>query len=180
MDSCISNNEFIKEFLLTSSSSKKYTYIKEQIHRFNLDVCTQSGIPLLCYVIKYKHGNKYLDLLKGGAWANIQDNNGKSAIVYAAELHDDKKIEKLLLYGAAVNKKSYSFFSMNHGKRSFLYATFSTQFCYICECHDHDLCNIPCINRHFGHFICVECYNMKHSFNQLSCPICSRALGSFM
>jgi len=180
MNNQLLQNDFIGKFLATSPLSDEYKDYKDLVHDgYNLDIRDPSGIPLLCHVIKYNDGDKYLDLLKGGAWVNIQDKDGKSPIVYAAELHDNEKIKKLLLYGAAVNKKSYSFLPMDHLKRSFLYKTFNEQACYQCNRHYFDLCNIPCVNRHFGYFICMNCYEVMCVYNRLKCPICARTLGKF-
>lgn len=177
------NDTFQLKFINTSPASYAYYHLKDLVHcGFDLDIRDYSGVPLLCKVIDYGHADKYLDLLRGGAWVNIQDNHGRSPIVYAAEMGDNEKIKNLLLYGAAVNTNMYKYMSCNHPKRLLLMQLDVNQTCHLCKSHAYDLTNIPCINRHLGNFICMHCYSLLcyHASPQCpKCPICLRTLGKF-
>lgn len=155
---------------------------------FNLDICYESGKPLLCSVIERNDGNKYLDLLEAGARVNMQDSYGNNALSYAAYLCKDDIVSKLLLYGAVVKRGFCKNLANRHPLKRLMVVKYSEQKCSVCDTHDQDdnaLSNIPCINRHFGikfgqeiaNFMCKRCYDQMSYKKQ--CPICSRSLGEF-
>lgn len=169
---------FADAFIAVSTKELfKYVYIKKLVHcGFDLDVCDAAGIPLLCRVITQNDGDKYLNLLRGGARVNIYDTYGHSPLCYAVEQRNKDVIEKLLLYGAAVNENIVSKIPMNHPMRMKMIRLFDMQRCFVCKTHKHNLSNIPCVNRHLGNFICIDCYT---HMRDKKCSICSRSLGVF-
>ena len=177
-ESDLANALFVEKLFSVPVFDLKYRYIKKMIHYgFNLDVRNKRGTPLLSAVIQQPNcGKKYLDLLKFGAQVNIQDSKGNTPIFYALKLGEEKMVLKLLSYGAAVNKDLCKQFSTQHSMSLLMLKKYIEQKCIRCETHDHDLSNIPCVNRHLECFICINCYNIM---DQKKCPKCHRSLGVF-
>ena len=145
----------------------------------DLDIYDEKGMPLLCHAVQYDNDGLYLQLLQRGAFVNIQDLQGRNPLFYAAKAGDRSKIETLLLYGAAANRNIYESLNAWHPMGLYMLNKFCEQKCYVCNTHDFDLSNIPCINRHLGNFICVCCYTTMCYDNKTKCPICLRTLGKF-
>lgn len=175
--SCV-HRSFADAFIAVSTKELfKYASLKKLVHSgFDLDVYDIAGRLLLCRVIAQNDGDKYLDLLKGGARVNIYDSYGNSPLCYAVEQSNKDVIKKLLLYGAAVNKNIYFKIPMKHPMRPKMIKLFNMQACFVCKTHRYYLSNIPCVNRHLGNFICINCYD---GMRDKKCSICSRSLGGF-
>lgn len=175
------NKAFISKFIQYLPYPIPYEQcIKPFLHQgFNFDVRNGSGMPLLCEAIVSGSGDEYLDLLKAGVWVNVQDQQGNTPISYAAALGDTKKIDMLLLYGAAVNKNIGTKIPAQHPMRPLMVQLFRLQQCCACATHEDYLSNIPCVNRHLRpevSFICKGCYNQM---DEKKCPLCARLLGKF-
>lgn len=167
---------FIDKFISTALNHK-YHYIRDMLYyAFDVDSCNELGVPLLSLVIQQpESGKKYLDLLKIGAQVNTKDCYGNTPLFYATQRGDEAIVMKLLLYGAVVNRDLWQKISPQYPKIWVLISNgFEGQACISCETHACDLSNIPCVNRHLGHFICADCYSVAKS-----CPLCRRMMGVF-
>ena len=171
------NAVFALKFLMSRYHSGNYQRnIKKLVHAgFDLDIRNEQGTPLLSLAIQSRD-DRYLDLLRGGASINIHDAYGNTPLDYAIKLGDTDKIEKLLLYGAAVNENTFLKYAKNDAMGSLVKKIFYEQRCFDCKSHQDDLFSIPCVNRHLGHFLCKLCYDWRCA-RVKGCPFCRRGLG---
>jgi ankyrin repeat protein len=172
------NALFAEKVISSCASDDQYQYLQKMMYSgfFDLDYCDELGNPLLSVVIQSAYGGtKYLDLLKAGARVNIQDNYGNTPLFYAVMLENKDMIAKLLLYGAVVNQGFGESFNLPDEMWTLMNDAYGKQTCAVCKTHDRDLSNIPCVNRHLGHFICNRCYKKRFG----KCPMCQRSMGMF-
>ncbi|HSC24800.1 MAG TPA: ankyrin repeat domain-containing protein [Candidatus Babeliales bacterium] len=165
------------QLALIRKNNNAYDYMKKLVHvGFDLDVRGEDGMPLLCQAILYTYDDRYLELLKGGARVNVYDNFGNTPLAFAVFLDHPEKVSKLLAYGAVVNINTYQI-HLNSGFQilNTLLLIFWQQKCILCNTHNYDLYNIPCVNRHLEHFLCINCYkDMEYEYKK--CPLCRRNL----
>lgn len=174
------NRQFAQNFIDINYTSDAYKkYIRPLVHcGFDLEVKDHSGVTLLCRALPLK-GDKYLDLLKGGALVNATDNEGNPPLLYAVKYGCLERIPTLLLYGAVVNDRMGRSIPDHHKVKPLLTALFEQQHCCDCKTHNNDLSLIPCVNRHLGNFICEPCYKIRHQ-QEKGCPFCRRSLGEYV
>ncbi|HLW73166.1 MAG TPA: ankyrin repeat domain-containing protein [Candidatus Babeliales bacterium] len=114
-------------------------------------------------------------LLKAGACINAQRPEDMGSLECAVCLNNMTLVELLLRHDGVVTQRIIGV-ARNDTLRQLLQKKHKTQECCLCLTHPEDMLDIPCKKRHFGDFLCKECYTTKTGG---TCPLCPEKLGEY-